>query len=573
MLGHKVTVVVAATIAATALTIAAGVATAAPRQRPIVYAVVLDGLDGDRIEQGQAPFISSMLAGEEANGTYYPQSRSVIPAETNPNHTAMMSGAFPGKSGIPANAFALYAPTAGEDTCVTTSPLDFSVMPTETSGESATCPTAEMTFEAIKRQGNPDELATAGIFGKPKLGRIFAGQNFQSGSYDADYLWAPCSSGAEDDPYCGSVPTNPITGYAVDDKAVMDQVLASMNGIEGDFDTRRPDFTFVNLHQIDSAGHASGPGGLNDSAIGLADMEIERLVSALRERGEWERTVLILVSDHSMDSTPDKIVLTETLIDAGIAESEFLAVDNGSIDLIYLANRNSPARFELLKQMRSAILAEPGVTEALYRGPNPADGGETNTVDAVHPEWRAAGERSGDLFVVAGPGYAFSETSASSNPLPGNHGAPQTADNFLAVAGGSELVRQSVVSGHAPIASPTNADLAPTVMGLLGLFAPDDSDGSFLAGAFDRGVLKRVSRPHRPKISVGARRLKVLPEGGRYDIQARSNRGSWRRLRRYSARNSVRLTTLGRGCTPVRARVRSAAAIRSPWRTKKIRCG
>ena len=106
----------------------------------------------------------------------------MIPAETNPNHTAMMSGAYPGSSGIPANAFALYAPLAGEDTCVATGPFDFSVLPTETSGESATCPKAEMIFEAIKRQGNPDELATAGIFGKPKLGRIFAGQNFQPGA-------------------------------------------------------------------------------------------------------------------------------------------------------------------------------------------------------------------------------------------------------------------------------------------------------------------------------------------------------------------------------------------------------
>ena len=203
MLGHRVTALAVATIAATALTVAAGVATAAPKQRPIVYVVVLDGLDGDRIEQGKAPFISSMLAGETASGTYYPQSRSVIPAETNPNHTAMMSGAFPGRSGVPANAFALYAPTGGED-CIPTGPFDFRVMPTETSGASATCPTAEMTFEAIKRQGNPDELASAGIFGKPKLGRIFAAQNFQPDSYDADYLWAPCSSGADDDTYCGS---------------------------------------------------------------------------------------------------------------------------------------------------------------------------------------------------------------------------------------------------------------------------------------------------------------------------------------------------------------------------------
>ena len=32
-------------------------------ERPIVYAVVIDGLDGDRVDEGKAPFISSLLAG------------------------------------------------------------------------------------------------------------------------------------------------------------------------------------------------------------------------------------------------------------------------------------------------------------------------------------------------------------------------------------------------------------------------------------------------------------------------------------------------------------------------------
>jgi hypothetical protein len=54
----------------------------ASAERPIVYAVVIDGLDGDRVDQGKAPFISSLLA-ERAN--YYRESRSVMIAETNPN--------------------------------------------------------------------------------------------------------------------------------------------------------------------------------------------------------------------------------------------------------------------------------------------------------------------------------------------------------------------------------------------------------------------------------------------------------------------------------------------------------
>ncbi len=127
-------------------------AVAAAAEKPIVYVVVIDGLDGDAVEAGKAPFISSLLAGDGGNGTYFPESSSVIPAETNPNHTAMMTGATPAKSGVPANTFAIYAPLVDENSCETTGPLDLSMLPSETSGESPTCPRAETVFEAVRRQ-------------------------------------------------------------------------------------------------------------------------------------------------------------------------------------------------------------------------------------------------------------------------------------------------------------------------------------------------------------------------------------------------------------------------------------
>ncbi len=544
-------------------------ASAPAAERPIVYVVVIDGLDGDKIEAGKAPFISSLLAGEGARATYFPDSRSVMPAETNPNHTAMMSGAFPGESGIPANAFALYAPLRGEDTCLTTGPFDFSVLPSETSGESASCPQAQFTFEAIKRQGNPDRLASAAVFGKPKLGRIFAGDNFRRGQRDADYLWAPCSSGPDDDEYCGNVPTNPISGYAVDDDTVMDRVLATIDdGIAFRGSRTRPDLTFVNLHQVDSAGHATGPGAFYDQAIGLADAEISELVGKLRQRGEWQRTVLMIVSDHSMELTPQRITLSDELVDAGIPEGSFLAVDNGSADSLYLADRRSGQRFGLLKRMRTAALAVSGVAAAYYREPNPADGGRRHTIEAAQPDWNSGGPRSADLLVVSEPGATFSEPSQSSNPLPGNHGGPQTRDNFLAVVSGGDFVRQGTVSGGDRLAQPINVDLAPTVMGLFGLFAPEDSNGRFLARAFSRPKLAALARPRKPVLRVRrvgsggvprraiARRLTWRPPGGRYDVQRRRN-GKWRNVSKATRRTSLRLR--GRRGSRSCYRVRSIA--------------
>jgi Type I phosphodiesterase / nucleotide pyrophosphatase len=474
------------------LAVLAPVAAADAARKPIVYVVVIDGLDGDSVEAGKAPFISSLLAGQGGRGAYFPGSSSVLPAETNPNHTAMMTGAEPGRSGIAANAFALYAPLANADTCEPAGPFDFSAMPTETSGESPTCPWAETIFEAVRRQAGTRRPSTAVVMGKPKLGRIFDVD--YRGRRAVDHLWAPCTSDtSEDDSYCADVPTNPITGYAQDDATVMDEVIrTATEGIRFRGRTRRPAFTFVNLPQVDTAGHVLGRGPLYETAIGLADDQIERLVSTLKARREWDRTTLILVSDHSMDTTLQKVNAMSRLTGAGIPESEFLAVQNGSVDFIYLADRRAPRapRNELLKQMRAAALASPGVADALYRRPNPRDGGRRHTAARSDDGW-TAGARTGDLILTSEPGWAFSDPGPLDNPLNGNHGAPQTADNFMAVTGGWSKIRTRRLAGDRPRARPTNADVAATVMRLFGLKAPADSTGRALSAAFRPGALRR----------------------------------------------------------------------------------
>jgi hypothetical protein len=471
---------------------------AAGAKRPFVYVVVIDGLDGDAVEAGSAPFISSLIAGEDANATYFPGSRSVMPAVTNANHTAMMSGAFAGRSGISGNAFALYAPLEGEDSCARTGPLDLAAMPSQTSGENLNCPRAEFAFEAIKRQAGRHRPATAAIMGKPKLGNIFAGRNVNPARRDADHLWAPCSSGPDDDEYCESVATNPVTGYALTDTIVMDEVVRTVEeGVMARGGLRRPRLTFVNLPQVDSAGHAGGrESPLYATAIALADAEIERLVTTLKSEGIWNRSVLITVSDHSMDTTLNKVSMVSAFGNAGIPAGAYLAVDgdNGSAEHVYLADRLSPDRHALLKQMRDAALATDGVGGAYYRRPNPLDGGGQHTLSSQQRSWRLTGPRTGDLFLTADPGSAFADPNLGSNPIPGNHGAPQTADNFIAVSGGGPLVHQGTVAGDGRRRNPFNADVAPTVMRLLGLHAPADSQGRVMKPAFSRSRLHRLAR-------------------------------------------------------------------------------
>ena len=445
---------------------------------------------------------------------------------------------------------------------------------------------AETLFEAVKRQGNPDGLLTAAIFGKPKLGRIFQ----DSG---VDHLWAPCASGADDDSYCGQVPTNPITGYAVDDRTVMDEVIRTIREGVG-AQHRRPDFTFVNLHQVDSAGHATGTGPAYDTAIGQADQEIGRLVGELQSRGEWQRTVLILLSDHSMDTTLQKTNLKSAFTAGAIAPTDYVVVQNGSVDLVYLADRTSPNRFDLLKRMRAQALATEGVQEALYREPNPADGGTANTLAGAHPAWHLEGARTGDLVVTHTPGGAFSDPGSFDNPLTGNHGGPHTRDNFFAVTSGGDAVRSQALAGNRDVlfddttsnpGQAENVDVAPTVMGLFGLQPPTGNAGRFLSEAFNLGAVPGAGTPPsaagRARLHVrrltrrrcaAVRRygLRWTPRGARYDLTRRTNHRT-RTLLRNSARTHARVKLRSGHRYRVRVRIRAASGKPGRWTSRGVR--
>ena len=551
-------------------------AVAQEQERPLVYVFVLDGLDGDAVDAGQAPFIGSLIAGDGGRATYYEESRSVVVAETNPNHTAMATGQYAGASGIPGNAFAVYGQIPDEDSCPAPGAEGAGPL-SPTSGENAGCLQAETFFQAFDRQGRPDGVTTAGIFGKPKLARLFSTTSVDGQSYDADYIWAPCEEPGDDTPYCHQVPINPITRYAATDAVVMDEVIRSVDeGVPADGATKRPDVTFVNLPQIDSAGHAFGRGAAYDQAVGLADAEVRRFVEHQREAGLWDRTVMILLSDHSMDSTPTKTGLASRFDAAGIPGDSYEIVLNGSVEMVYLTDRADAGRFALLERMRAAALAgglpgtAPAVDEALYREPNPEDGGTAHTIDGAHPEWHAAGPRTGDLFVTHLPGGAFSDPI---NPLPGNHGSPYTADNFFAVAGGGPLVRGQTLTGQVGPrfddralnpGQAENVDVAPTVTRLLGRAAPAQSSGRFLSEAFDTGLLPAVAtRRTRLKLSVRPRRVRVGRRTRfRFVVRSGSTRVAGARIS-FAGR---RTRPGGRGRATTRARLRRTGPRRAAAR-------
>ncbi|MFM9022711.1 MAG: alkaline phosphatase family protein [Solirubrobacterales bacterium] len=459
--------------------------------KPQVFVIVVDGLDGDKYDDGSLPFFRSLV---RQRGTYYKESRSIMVAETNPNHTAMLTGAYGGKSGIPGNAYALYA-AAGESS-VNGCPVNGTGPGPHEALLDPACVRAQTIFQATAGASSGEPITTAGIFGKPKLGTLYAARR-NGGAYAADYLWAPCPPSGKRPDYCADVPT-PTFGYA-DDATTMDAVLAAArDGVAGEDGQRRaPGYTFVNLPQVDYTGHENGRGREYDQAVANAQVQLRRLVSQQQQLGRWNRTVLIVTSDHSMGSTPGQISLTELFVKAGIPADRFLVTGNGSLDMVYLTDRSAADRDQLLKRMRTIALGasngEASVDEALYRLPNAADGGARFTLKRVHPQWRMDEPLVGDLVVTQKPGGRFAEPI---NPLAGNHGSPFTTDNFTMVTGGWKgLARNGTLKGKVgkrfddTARNPgqaENVDLAPTATALLGLGLPRDNQGRVLREAFVR---------------------------------------------------------------------------------------
>ena len=285
----------------------------------------------------------------------------------------------------------------------------------------------------------------------------------------------------------------------------MDEVLRTVReGVPGDGRTfsgrgARPNLTFVNLPGVDSSGHGTGRGSGYDATVGAADDQIERFVAQQKQLGLWDRSVVVLLSDHSMETSTQRSSLTARFTAAGISVERLRgrAERLGGVRL-----RHRPPRARALRAAQAAagrrarLVGAPAGRAARGRGAGTATrtrrtaGARTRSRRATRPGGSPRASAPATSSSRPWPGGAFNEP----NPLTGNHGGPLTRDNFFAVIGGGPLVRrQAIASAQDPRFDDTernpgqaeNVDVAPTVTRLLGAAAPAQSQGRFLAEAFD----------------------------------------------------------------------------------------
>ncbi|MDN7122366.1 alkaline phosphatase family protein [Nocardioides sp. ChNu-153] len=375
-------------------------AQAAPKSWNRAYVLVVDGCRPDEIDSGFMPNLRALRDG----GFNFPRGRSMPILETIPNHVMMMTGVRPDRSGVPANS--IFDRTIGEERTLDR-PGDL-VAPT-------------LLWWARKHG-----LTAGTVLSKEYLYGIFGRQ--------ATFRWEPR-------------PIVPISGHAPD-AFTMDAALS----IVEQFD---PHLVFVNLGDVDRVGHTDLTGGLSlevlrRTALVATDQQVKRFVDMLKATGRWEKSMLVVLADHSMDwSLPHKVIsLTRPLEADPLLRGKVAIAQNGGADLLYWTGPAS-GREAGVRRMLQVAAAQPGVLSAH---------------DRVRTPSLRLGPNAGDVIVYCQAGWRFSDPSVVSNPIPGNHGHPATGPIPFFLSGGHPAIRRGSSSEPA-----YTVDVTPTVAKFLGL--------------------------------------------------------------------------------------------------------
>lgn len=440
------------------------------------FVIVLDGMEPELFDATNTPNIWELLKGNKDKATLYNAASGEMVSETNPNHTGILTGVLPQQHGIVSNSYLNRATGA------------------RVLMESPNLISAPTLFDAIESQ--KPWLRTAAVLGKEKLRLLFdctklatnaCGPSESPEGVPVSHIRPDFLQGAStrpdqilQDPDRHS-PAEPASGSGVTlDQFVMDQTIDLVK-------TEDPDFTLINMGQIDGFQHVFGP--RSPEAIGAvrnADLQIGRLIEVLKETGKWEHSILFITADHSFaelngtgDSvdvggkrvaqpitgqvTGSRVILSERFVNSGI--KGFVA--HGGSAGIYL---NDPSDASLAAQLAANArtmkdtLGRDVVTAAYCRIPS---GG----CPEIPAEWGLSHLRAGDVFLTTDDQHIFQVSRSEANTaVTGHHGGPSALPVPLIVASGGPYVNDDEVG--TPV---LNASIAPTISWIYGIDAPDST--------------------------------------------------------------------------------------------------
>jgi predicted AlkP superfamily pyrophosphatase or phosphodiesterase len=247
--------------------------------QPRLILISLDGYRADYLDRGYSPVLAALAS----EGVHAKGMRPVFPSVTYPNHYTLVTGLYPDQHGVVNNT--MHDPILGS----------FSPGNRAANTDGRWWDQAEPIWVTAQKEG----LRTASFF--------YPGTQAEIHGVRPSY-WQLFNSSVQPD-------------------VRVDQVLAWLD-LPPD---QRPSFVSLYFEQADVAGHEYGPDSMQvNVSLVTVDAALGRLVEGLRQRGMFDDTDLIVISDHGMSATsPERVVLLDEIVNVDHIELVTAIVNAG----------------------------------------------------------------------------------------------------------------------------------------------------------------------------------------------------------------------------------------------------
>jgi arylsulfatase A-like enzyme len=428
-----------------------------------VVVVALDGMRADLLGPETTPVLWAL----RGRADLFLRARSVFPSYTRVCTASVMTGALPERHGIVGNAF--HHPAAGPGGALHLDRAEDVRRLLRADGAGILGPTLDAVLaRAGRRMGlvNGNSAGTAMLMlPDPAAGGHWAFNPHGRGTCAMPEAWDEVVARFGPPP-AAAVPLVERTGWLA--HVFAEHVLGQID----------PDVAFLWLAEPDTSLHYLGTAH-RDLAVALraADAAVGTVLDAITRAGRAESTAVLVFSDHGQISCPDQLPMESwAAIGIGVEPGpgiEAVAVPGRCGGITLLPGGDRAAR---LAALAARLLARPEIGMLFSRGGAPAVPGTLPyaAVGLDHP-------RAPDLVHVLADGDGPDDaglpgqgwTVAGDVPRGGGmHGGlhPGELGNLLMLAvPGAREARREAPAGL--------VDVAPTILGLLGLEAPAEMIG------------------------------------------------------------------------------------------------
>jgi arylsulfatase A-like enzyme len=446
---------------------AAALAVAAWQPEPPPHAqlvIVVDGLRPDYV----TPALMPRLVRLGQRGIVFNAHHSVLPTVTRVNAATMTTGTYPESHGLLGNT--VYVPAVNAVKGLDTGSRENLEAIARASGPLLTVPSLG---EILPASGKTILAVGSGTSGAAFL----LNHTVRAGAIIHQEFTRPPSLSAHVLETLGAVPEKGMPNAALNKRAVDAYLTLGLNEMH-------PDVTLMWISDPDTTAHNKGIGSeTTNESLRLVDAEIGRIEDTLRARGLADRTNIIVTSDHGFSTHNSHLKL------AALVAPFAQALPDGSPDIVVTEgalNFRAGADAARVRAIVAMLQRRPEVG-AIFTRPRPGGGVEgtaPGTLSFEVARWNHP--RSAEILVSANwnaekneAGYAGTTTDSGV----AGHGASSPYDVHSTLIAAGPDIREHAISD----APTSNADLAPTLLRLLGLKVPATMTGRVIEEALWNG--------------------------------------------------------------------------------------